>query len=329
MPQARSIREWQKNMVNEQDRAKILAFVHGELDQLETQKLATRIESEEPLRVEFEALLAASDALEDLFLKPAKDDLSPEQIAVLLKKNPKPLFRKPQRSFYIAGGAVFAASLAFVLFMKMEVPKPGLEMEPVATQAPAPPAAPTEPATAGGGVPPVDNLALAESNHAATVAQGAQDQRTAEPVKIMAKGALLGAAQSERSEPFGGATAMAKTSAASAPVEGESAPIVEMKMGIIASRAKFSKNLNAKKALLHMQQRLDGKISCVPTSMNSVKIMVVEIVVDKTGAIKNIKTTPASPEAVKCLRAKLGAQPPAFKPSTKAPGTITIQLKNF
>jgi len=369
--------------VNEQDRAKILAFVHGELDQLETQKLATRIEAEEPLRQEFEALLSASDALEDLFLQPAKDDLSPKQIQAIMSqaKGPSKMPKltaipRPRKSFFIAGGAVFAASLAFVLFMKMDKPQHEelqaetamMDARPAAQQASAPPA------DAGAGVPPVDNLAAqeappAEADPQQTVAmnEGARskDRRAAAPSKVGKGAAKMGdLAKKKEAAAFGqneNVSAEAETSsdmlvADSAPMAaapppqaaGESIPMeaaakaqstradammltgaTPKKMGVIASRVKFTKNMNNKKAMLYLQQKLDGKTSCIPTQLSMIKTMQVVIAVDKTGLIKSIKTTPASPDTAKCLKAKLGNKPAAFKPANKANGTITVQLKNF
>lgn len=106
-------------MVSEQDREKLVAFVHGELNQLEGQRLAARFQTEEDLRLEYEALLATNDALEDLFLTPAKEDLSRARVERILRQaRGVDKSASQRRIFYAASGAVLAASLALVLWTK-------------------------------------------------------------------------------------------------------------------------------------------------------------------------------------------------------------------
>ena len=160
---------------NEQDHAKILAFVHGELDQVETQKFATRIEAEEDLRQEFESVLATSDALEDLLSKPAPQKPTAKPTGKATGKatgepTDQPDGARPPRSrksFLISGAAVFAASLVLVVILKMDQ-----DRREAAENAAAPPSAPLidrlggNTHTDGNGepisatpAPPVDNLA--------------------------------------------------------------------------------------------------------------------------------------------------------------------------
>ncbi|MGE0529454.1 MAG: hypothetical protein AB7P49_20555, partial [Bdellovibrionales bacterium] len=108
-------------MVSERDRDKLVAFVHGELDQLEVLRLTARFRTEEDLRLEYEALLATSDALEDLFLKPAPDELSHEQITHLLTRAKGPTPARNRRFLYAAGSTAVAAGLAAILWIQQDL----------------------------------------------------------------------------------------------------------------------------------------------------------------------------------------------------------------
>lgn len=345
-------------MVNEHDRAKILAFVHGELDQLETQKLATRIEAEEELRKEFESVLATSDALEDMFLKPATEELSPKQLKEIMTKATASAPKRSRKSFFIAGGAVFAASLTLVVFMKMDLERREAAEDVALSGLPSASKIAGmggDARTDGSGEPisetpaaPVDNLA-ANSQAAAppadveseapagTGAAGAVAGEAGTPVAAMelsvaspppppqkiVKGRSLVITKKSMTaddESFGAAqTADSETAESPAPSS--------KKMGVVASKAIFFKGLDKKKALLQVQRMLDGKPSCVPASLDSLKIITAVITVTKNGTISKIQTTPSSPETAQCLKLRLGGQASAFK--SKTGGKITLQIKNF
>ncbi|NJM10319.1 MAG: hypothetical protein HC883_05530 [Bdellovibrionaceae bacterium] len=102
------------------DRATILLFVHGELDQEETQKVAARIETDEKLRKEFEAVLALSDNLEDYFAKQPKSKTKNKTT----KASPVPEESvAPARSrwpYLLAGGATFMLVLGVMIFLQMK-----------------------------------------------------------------------------------------------------------------------------------------------------------------------------------------------------------------
>lgn len=346
-------------MVNEQDRTKILAFVHGELDQLETQKLAERIESDAELRREFEAMLETSDALEDLFLKPATEDLSIKQIEGLLAKadTVKPI--KSRKQFYIAAAGVFAASVAFVVSMQLHEQKDepvefahindvAKQVPDVAANAPmpSPPAEPVQPAAQAEAANTISAEMSGTPPAAASAATPAPEEPKARMVvssKQKAKSTHIGAMQRKQAEPE---IAQAEPPALEKPADAfgmkssfvagnseadETAPtaaeVSSKKMGVIASKAKFSPGMNAKKALVYIQQKLDGKTTCVPAELSSLKSIQAVVTVDKTGMITKVQTTPASPDTAKCLKTKLAGKPAVFK--SNAGGRITLQIKNF
>ncbi len=307
---------------NEQDHAKILAFVHGELDQPETQKFASRIEAEEELRKEFESVLATSDALEDLLSKPAPK-----------KPSAKPASTRPPRSrksFLISGAAVLAASLVLVVILKIDQ-----DRREVAENAAAPQSEVLvdrlggNTQTDGNGepisttpAPPVDNLA-------------AQNPPPTEPPPLPAQGPMGGEAPPPEPEvetpPSAPPMPPQKiVQGKSLVIKKEIVPVEEVsnkKMGVLASKAIFSKGIDKKKALLQVQRLLDGKPSCVPADLGALKSITAVISAAKNGSVTKIQTTPASPEATECLKLKLSGKIPAFK--SKAGGKITLLIKIF
>jgi hypothetical protein len=111
---------------NEDERAKILGFIHGELDAGELQSMAIRIEAEEGLRKEFESWLAVSDDIERLLAKPSK---RPPGL-------PKPASVK---KFWIAAGVVAVVGVALPLLKNSKktdhAPIEGLEATTHASEA--------------------------------------------------------------------------------------------------------------------------------------------------------------------------------------------------
>lgn len=338
-------------MVNDRDQAQIVAFIHGEMTPLEMQKFSVRIENEAELRAEFEAYLAASDKIEDLLSQPAKEDLSAAQIKTLLERARMPV-RRSRRPIFYAGSAVLAASLAFVVFTKLELtdeelkgPPPVVESELKAeVDTPIPPATDAI-AGAGGSLPPPAEVAAAPAPEpalktaepkakakgvAAMKAFGAQ-QRAEPPAKrppeTMAMDAELKDSTSSDFEASSPAEAGLDSSDESAP-SAANEPMAEapppppiLKMGVIASKIQVTGGINKTRALRFLQRELDGKTSC-----SNANIRVV-ITAKKDGSVSKVETSPKNLEAASCLKARLRGRIEAFK--SKAGGKITIQLKIF
>ena len=132
-------------MVSEADRDKLIAFLHGELNPLDADRIAARLKTEEDLRLEYQALLAVDEQLGDLFVAPAQHDLNPDQVSRVLsapKSQVTPLRRRPS---FKAGGLALAASfvLAVMVWTKQQPSKPARfsqAPEPMDATAPSVPA---------------------------------------------------------------------------------------------------------------------------------------------------------------------------------------------
>ncbi|MGE4132809.1 MAG: hypothetical protein AB7F86_14285 [Bdellovibrionales bacterium] len=99
-------------MVNDEDRGKILALVHSELEPVEADRLRARMEKEADLRAEFDSLAAVSDDIEELLTRPATDDLSDEQQAKILGRK-----KSRRMGFFLAAASAMAAGLVAVLML--------------------------------------------------------------------------------------------------------------------------------------------------------------------------------------------------------------------
>ncbi len=353
-------------MVNDQDRALIVAFVHGELSPIEMQRFSERLKVEADLRQEFEELLAASEKLEDFFAQQAQVDFSAEEVAALLSKARAPAPPRPKRSVFIAGGAVFAASLALVVFTKLIKSPDDLAGEPPTIVSHSPPPS-SEAAPQDAALPPLEEPkgpSRAEGKGSGKIA-GMQSQEIKAEKNEVALGARAQSRdrlkQTEQTDSFGGSAGVGNAvedrekeiSQAARPLADESiqesedslevsgldapatkpaasaAPTAPAKqMGVIASRTKFSTGLNNKKALNQLQRKLDGKPSCtMDTGLASVARVEVSLSLKPNGEVSQIETVPADAQTAQCLKLKLQGQPDGFK--SKAGGKITFQLKIF
>ncbi|NJM10318.1 MAG: hypothetical protein HC883_05525 [Bdellovibrionaceae bacterium] len=102
------------------------------------------------------------------------------------------------------------------------------------------------------------------------------------------------------------------------------AEATDKKMGVVASKAKISANLNRKKALVFVQRQLDGKPTCLPAKAKTITAVVA---VAKDGSITKVTTTPKNAAAAKCLKTKLAGKPAALK--SKTTSKLTLQIKNL
>jgi DNA-binding CsgD family transcriptional regulator len=289
--------------LSDAERAKLLSFIHGELEQADLQSMATRIEGEEGLRKEFEAWLAVSDELEKLLAKPSA---APPGMAAPKKTIPK--------QFWLAGAVVLAVGIALPLL------KPSPEGD--AAQAVLSP--PDTPAPESHAVAPADNLKAMEEPpvQAAVEPAPAGEVAPAETSSQLAN-EMSPAGEAAHSEP-----------ASISPNEmGRGRKVFDgnpdKKMGVFASKVKVSKNLNTKKVLHTLQQRLDGKPSCVPPKLAHLKSVNVTIRLNADGGISKMEPDPRNKAIAKCLKRLLDDKPLAFKPSKKGSTQIALSLKNF
>lgn len=353
-------------MVNDSDRALLVAFIHGEMTPIEMQKFSVRIENEAPLRAEFEAYLEASDKIEDLLAQPAKEDFSPEQVKTILAKARMPV-RRSRRSLFYAGSAVMAASLALVVFTKLDLsdealkgPPPEIAEQMTAATEPAPPpaappaeaaevaqteAAPAElhkseaVASAAPAAEPekVSHLERADAKPEAKAIAGMKGSKERAVKKQLARTKEVSADMAMESESDSSNEAMIEHSedidmneseGSTAQMADAPPPPPDLKMGVIASKIQVSKGLNKARALKFLQRQLDGKSSCSnSTEIAAVKNIRVDIHLKKNGSVSKVVTDPESAETANCLKARLKGNPEAFK--AKAGGKITIQLKIF
>lgn len=299
--------------LSDAERAKILGFIHGELEQSDLQTMATRIESEPGLRAEFESWLAISDELEKLLAKPSK---KPETPAAAADADAPAGRARPGKKFWIAVAGVLAVSVALPLLKNLGGGEAG---EMAAVQMPAD----IPPAPEGQTVPPVDNLAPQGEQPAETAATdtpppAAEPSHAASETPPAAEPEKPTQAQPASIPPTG-------TTKVSKAFEGNPGK----KMGVFASKVKVSKNLNTKKVLLALQQRLDGKPSCVPPKLAHLKAVNVKIKLAADGGIASVDGEPKNKLFSKCLKRLLDDKPVAFKASKKGATSIALSLKNF
>lgn len=329
-------------MVSDQDRDKLIAFTHGELDQIETQRISARLNTDENFRREFEALLAASDALEDFFIQPAKEDLSAEQIHKIMSAVRTQ--SGSRRGWYLgAGGAAMAACLALVLWTQQHTQI----MEKSATE-PAAQAVAAAPAVEAEKVYDVSadtqTIAMEDSVPVPETATGiagnargnlskrigglAPPAEGRAEMKEMKKGAAAGkvmpkakrAMKQDLNQEFGASENSADSAQA---FLADSPPEMAVAAKVRAPQPKiqFTNIKNTEAAANYIRQTLNGQANCM-NSYSNIESITVQVAAG--GKITNITTQPINKSAGECLKGLLGESAAAFE-TTGSSGLIIIK----
>lgn len=324
-----------RGMPGGEDKGRFLSFVHGELNEADTQKMAEWVENDPEARKEFESLLAMSDALTDLYdalrdEKPGKESNvdSPDKkstlekirdAAMAVKDGKKPTIGKPR---LLIAGAFFAVAALIVLFIAVDMGSSDGEMSDseaiaaakaadAAAEAAPEPAPMPEPAPAvvsdegGGAPPPVDN------NQAVAQATAANPPAKFQPPPP------------PPAEPEPPAPAPAP---APAPTPAKAAK----KMAVDSAKTVIPKNINKRAALAFFGKKLNNVPSCIPAADKKSKSIKTVIGVTKDGTYTTVSVqAPAAHKVAvaKCLKAKLGATAKSLKTNNRSGGKITLVLK--
>ncbi len=316
------------------DKSRYLAFVHGELNEADTQAMAELVEADPGARAEFESLLAISDALTDLY--DALAEQSPKKkkkkagvstleslrnAALNLKSGKGPAVGRPK---LLLAGVFFAVAAAIVMFIFIDM----TSGDEAAVDEGAPPAAeaaatpPAEPApTAEPSAPPM-------SDEAAIAAAKAADAAHTPPADAPAAEAPTTFAPPDPAPlpeptppPAPAATAEAAPKGAA---KGKKLMMVD------AAKTVIPKNINKKTALAFFGKKLNKAPSCIPAADKKSKAIKAVIGVTKDGTYTQVNVqAPAAGKAAiaKCLKAKLGETAKSLRTTNKSGAKITLVLK--
>lgn len=314
------------------DKTRYLAFVHGELNEADTQAMAELIEADPGARAEFESILAISDALTDLYdalaeqntkKKKKKEPASTldrlKDAAITLKTGKGKAGSRPK--LFLAGG-FFALAAAIVIYIFVDM-QSGNE---VAHE--NPPAA--DSVELQGEAPPASTISDEEAIAAAKAADAANtpvigstppvDAQTAEQVanEMGANGSTpaepppLPAPQPEKSPD--------KRSAAKG----------KKLMAVDTAKTVMPKNINKKTGMAFFSKKFDKAPSCIPAKDKKSKSIKAVIGVTKDGTYTQINVlTPSANKATiaKCLKSRLGATAKSLRTTNKSGAKITLVLK--
>ena len=279
-----------------------LGFVWGELDEAATAQMAERVEKDKKAQKEFESLLALSDQLADLYAELPK---------ISDKKASK---SQPASAFPVrwAAAGFFAVDIGIVTYIALdstpdtEAP-PSVDTAPVAADtAPAPAATET---TALETQPPTDPTAAPapEASAEATPAEAAPQpapEPTPEPPPMPAP-------------------------VAAAPATTKSPATKHKTMLLESDKTVVSKNLNKKKTLAWLKQKLHQKPSCLPKSDQKTRLIQATVQVARDGKVAGVTVkAPSSKKSTValCLRERLGSSL-GGKTADKNTGKISLALK--
>lgn len=307
------------------DKTRYLAFVHGELNEADTQAMAELIEADPGARAEFESILAISDALTDLYdalaeqnskkkkKKEAPSTLDRLKDAAITLKTGKD--SKATRPKLIIAGGFFAVAAAIVIYIFVDMRSANENGEPTSPTA--------ESVELPGEAPPVASTISDEDAIAAAKAADAAnavDPQTADQVaNEMAPGAA----------PVAEVTPPPTPQPAPQPVDKKPAKGKKM-MAVDTAKTVIPKNINKKTALAFFGKKFDKSPSCIPASDKKSKMIKAVLGVNKDGTYTqvNIAAPSANKAAIaKCLRAKLGATAKSLRTTNKSGAKITLVLK--
>lgn len=96
------------------DKSKLMAYVHGELDEQEARAFTELLNRDEQARTEVEALMQTSASLESYYSVGTNESLNPEQLARIRRKAEKP--KSFWQAWTVFAGGLAVAGLAAVVF---------------------------------------------------------------------------------------------------------------------------------------------------------------------------------------------------------------------
>ncbi len=299
------------------NKARYMAFVHGELNEADTQAMADLVEADAGARGEFESMLAMSDALTDLYdslieekSKGGKKSASTlekiREAAALIKAGKGAPVGRPR---LLIAGAFFAVSAAIILFIAIDMGSGGDEeptTEPAAIAMDAE-SAPPEPAPMPQPEPP------AVTEETAAVVAAAPVEPTTPPAAAEPTFAP------PPPQPLDMPTdkpAIVKTG--------------KKLMTVDTGKTVISKNINKKTALAFLSKKLNKSPSCIPAADKKSKLIKSVIGVTKDGTYTQVTVlapTAGKAAIAKCLRGRLGSTAKSLKTNNKSGGKITLVLK--
>lgn len=311
------------------NKSKYLAFVHGELNEADTEAMAELVEADPSAREEFESILAMSDALTDLYdaLAEEKPKASEREKAkgsskAKTKKGTLEVLRElaaklPSvpggegggglKSRKMIAGAFFAIAAVIVIyiFVDMQSQNSGEEIS--------------------------DAAAIEAAKNAEADAAGAPGAESALPAPAPAVAADAATNTPPPPAPVTDEPSSTAAAQATAPApEPSPAPVPPRTMMVDAGKTVISKNLNKKTALTFLKKKLDKAPSCIPAADKKSKLIkaVIGLKPDGTYTQVNVELPKANKALVtKCLRSKLGVTAKSLKSSNKTGGKITLIAK--